>query len=134
MNTLFIKVSNCCKKGFSHVETVGLDYERVIVVNTDNEAVGFVLNPERRIVAVNEVLQSVDAGNIVVEKVSASVKTQTKCAVCNLNPLARFKHNIQLRKPVRGSRYATNEESKECEKEFIKTLISMGISYDAIYV
>ena len=142
-NTILIKVKNpenCHKDGFSHIKknsTRGLDYNRILVVNNDNEAIGFVLKPQITIVPSGEVIKSLEDGTLSVEKSLPTLKKQLKhaenCILCNLNPLARFGHNVGLTKPVRDTRYATNEESFNCEKELIRTLLCLGITGSELY-
>lgn len=143
MKTMLMKVKNpenCHKKGFCYLKKLnnqGLTFNRISIVNKENQAIGFILNPQTEVVTTDDVFNELANEEIFSEKPVATVKkqlnNQPQCLIFKLNPIARFGTNVDLEKPVRGNRYATRNEEQDCELELINTLIELGITHEELY-
>lgn len=143
MTTLLVKVKNpenCHKKGFTYIKKLtskGIEFDSILAVNKENEAVGFILTPHIQVVGTNELIQGLEEEDLFTEKPVSTVKKQLKdnpqCIIFNISPIARFGCNVGLEKQVRGTRYSTKTERHNCELELIRTLLSLGITQDELY-
>lgn len=143
MRTLLVKVKdpdNCHREGFSQIRKIGcngIDFNRIVVVDKDNDALGFIINPYITFVNVVEVLEQIDNNILFTEKSYDTLNKQFKdvdsCILYNLNPLIRFGTYIQLDKPVRGMRYATDDEQDKCILALLRTLLGIGLTPDELY-
>lgn len=143
MKTLLVKVKNpdnCHKEGFSQIRKAGsngVDFNRIVVVDKDNNALGFIINPYITFVNTEDVLKGINDGVLFTEKtynvLSKQFKDTDSCMVYNLNPLIRFGTYIRLDKQVRGNRYATDDEQDNCILALLKTLLGIGLTADELY-
>lgn len=143
MKTLLVKVKNlenCHNKGFSIIRKLSdnyLQFNRTMIVDTNNNVCGLIIYPHVAFVNTVDVFNGVKSNELLFEKSLNALMKQFKdtnqCMIFKLNPIFRFSRFVKLNKPVRGMRYATNEEQEECMSVFLKTLLSLGLTDEELY-